>query len=191
MSNTDSELNTVEWNQLPWRKIQKVVFKLQKRIYRAYINGDVRKGRRIQKTLIKSYYNRLLSVRKVTQDNSGKKTAGVDKVKSLTPVAIKRHIKVKGNKTPFDGDTTYWGTRMGQHPELKASIAKLLKKQEGKCNWCKLPFQVEDLIESDHIIPKSIGGLNTQDNLQLLHKHCHDIKTSNDLMLIKKHKETN
>ncbi len=85
MSKTDSKKNTVEWNQLNWRKIQKAVFKLQKRIYRAYVNGDVRKGRRLQKTLIKSYYNRLLAVRKVTQDNQGKKTAGVDKIKSLTP----------------------------------------------------------------------------------------------------------
>ncbi len=85
MSKTDSQSNTVEWNQLNWRKIQKAVFKLQKRIYRAYVSGDVRKGRRLQKTLINSYYNRLLAVRKVTQDNQGKKTAGVDKVKSLTP----------------------------------------------------------------------------------------------------------
>ena len=85
MSKTDLNLNTVEWNKLNWRKIQLKVFKLQKRIYRAYISGNVRKGRRLQKTLIKSYYNRLLSVRKVTQDNQGKKTAGVDKIKSLTP----------------------------------------------------------------------------------------------------------
>ena len=85
MSKTDSQQNTVEWNQLDWRKIQKAVFKLQKRIYRAFSDGDVRKGRRLQKTLLNSYYNRLLSVRKVTQDNQGKKTAGVDQVKSLTP----------------------------------------------------------------------------------------------------------
>ena len=85
MSKTDLEINTVEWNTINWRKIQKTVFKLQKRIYRAYSSGNVRKGRRLQKTLIKSYYNRLLAVRKVTQDNQGKKTAGVDKVKSLTP----------------------------------------------------------------------------------------------------------
>jgi RNA-directed DNA polymerase len=78
-------LNTVEWRELNWRKIQKAVWKLQKRIYQAYISGDVRKGRRLPKTLIKSYHNRLLSVRKVTQDNQGKKTAGIDKVKSLTP----------------------------------------------------------------------------------------------------------
>ena len=86
MSKTDYQNNnTVEWNQLNWRKIQKAVFKLQKRIYQAYVNGDVRKGRRLQKTLIKSYYNRLLSIRRVSQDNQGKKTAGVDRVKALTP----------------------------------------------------------------------------------------------------------
>jgi RNA-directed DNA polymerase len=559
MSNTNSNLNIVEWNQLPWRKIQKAVWKLQKRIFRAYVNGDVKKGRRLQKTLIKSYYNRLLSVRKVTQDNSGKKTAGVDKVKSLTPkqrlelaktlkldnkskpirrvwipkpgkdekrplgipvmrdraaqalaksalepeweasfeensygfrpgrsahdaieaiflqirqkskyvldadiakcfdrinhsqlltklntfptlrkqirawlradicdfekqertpnhqgtpqggvispllsnialhgmenkikqvkgasliryaddfvifhenleklkqcqqiisewlaqfdleikpektkivntlhklednepgfdflgfnikqyevgkyqsgkngygktlgiktiikpskesinrhyqkisdtcsklsnakqseltsslaplimgwcnyyktvvsketfsnlsrltylrlarwgyrrhpnkskgwinnkywktigqdtwvfgeskesflgkhskVAIKRHTKVKGNKSPFDGDTLYWAKRMGNHPELKNSVTKLLKKQSGKCNHCGLTFIDGEIIETDHIIPKSIGG-QQKDNLQLLHKHCHDIKTKDDLKAIKQQK---
>ncbi len=101
MSNTDSQQNTVEWNQLNWRKIHKAVFKLQKRIYRAFSNGDVRKGRRLQKTLLNSYYNRLLSVRKVTQDNQGKKTAGVDKVKSLTPkqrFELVKNLKL-GNKS--------------------------------------------------------------------------------------------
>ena len=100
MSKTDSKLNTVEWNQLNWRIVQKAVFKLQKRIFQAYVNGDVRKGRRLQKTLIKSYYNRLLSVRKVSQDNSGKKTAGVDRVKSLTPkqrLLMAQNLKL-GNK---------------------------------------------------------------------------------------------
>ena len=95
-----SKLNTVEWNQINWRKVQKAVFKLQKRIFQAYVNGDVRKGRRLQKTLIKSYYNRLLSVRKVSQDNSGKKTAGVDRVKSLTPkqrLEMAQNLKL-GNK---------------------------------------------------------------------------------------------
>jgi RNA-directed DNA polymerase len=65
----------------------------------------------------------------------------------------------------------------------------LLKKQKGKCNWCKLTFQDEDLIETDHIIPRAIGG-NQKDNLQLLHKHCHDVKTKYDLNAIKKHRES-
>ncbi|MGL4881792.1 MAG: group II intron reverse transcriptase/maturase [Waterburya sp.] len=102
-------------------------------------------------------------------------------------IAIKRHIKVKGIKSPYDGDTLYWAKRKGSHPELKAPTAKMLKKQKGKCNWCGLTFRSEDLIETDHIIPRAIGG-NLKDNLQLLHKHCHDIKTKEDLKAIKQHK---
>lgn len=78
---------TVEWNQLNWRKAERAVFKLQKRIYRASQRGDVKATRRLQKTLMKSWYAKCLAVRRVTQDNAGKKTAGVDGVKSLSPVA--------------------------------------------------------------------------------------------------------
>ncbi|BAZ46487.1 reverse transcriptase homolog [Chondrocystis sp. NIES-4102] len=86
MSNTNlKKLNTVEWNEINWRKVEKSVFKLQKRIYQASIEGNVKKLRRLQKTLLNSYHAKLLSVRKITQDNQGKKTAGVDGIKSLTP----------------------------------------------------------------------------------------------------------
>ncbi len=104
MSKTDSKKNTVEWRQLNWRKIQKAVWKLQKRIYQAYISGNVRKGRRLQKTLLNSYYNRLLAVRKVTQDNQGKKTAGVDKIKSLTPkqrLELAENLKLGDKSKPI------------------------------------------------------------------------------------------
>ena len=104
-----------------------------------------------------------------------------------TQTAIKRHTKVKGESSPYDGNKTYWATRKGKHPELKDSVARLLKKQKGKCNWCGLNFHDGDVIETDHITPKSIGG-NKKDNLQLLHRHCHDEKTKDDLKAIKKHK---
>ena len=45
-----------------------------------------------------------------------------------------------------------------------------------------------DLIDTDHITPKQAGGNNSQDNLQLLHKHCHDAKTKSDLKVIKLYK---
>lgn len=76
---------TVEWNQLNWRKLEKVVFKLQKRIYQASERGDVKAVRKLQKTLIRSWSAKCIAIRKVTQDNQGKNTAGVDGVKSLTP----------------------------------------------------------------------------------------------------------
>jgi N-terminal domain of reverse transcriptase len=58
---------------------------LQKRIYQASSRGDVKLVRKLQKLLISSRSARRISVRRVTQDNQGKKTAGVEGVKSLTP----------------------------------------------------------------------------------------------------------
>jgi len=84
MSNTSLK-TTVEWHEINWRKLERSVYKLQKRIYPASNRGDVKTLRKLQKTLMKSWSARALVVRKVTQDNTGKKTAGVDGVKSLTP----------------------------------------------------------------------------------------------------------
>lgn len=75
----------VEWNTTNWRKLEKYVFKLQKRIYKASERGDLKAVRRLQKTLTRSWSAKMLAVRKVSQENQGKKTAGVDGVKSLTP----------------------------------------------------------------------------------------------------------
>jgi RNA-directed DNA polymerase len=78
---------TVEWRSINWRKLEKRVYKLQKRIYRASQRGDVKAVRRLQKMLMKTWSARALAVRRVTQDNTGKKTAGVDGIKSLSPEA--------------------------------------------------------------------------------------------------------
>lgn len=76
---------TYEWKEIPWRKLEVSVFKLQKRIYKASQSGDVRRVHRLQRLLTKSRAAKLLAVRRVTQDNRGKNTAGVDGIKSLTP----------------------------------------------------------------------------------------------------------
>ncbi len=99
-------------------------------------------------------------------------------------VPIVRHIKVKGNKSPYDGDWTYWSSRIGKHPGVKTVVAKLLKSQKNKCAFCGLHFRPTDLIEVDHIVPKSEGGDNTYKNKQLLHRHCHDVKTAKDLKAV-------
>jgi len=74
-----------EWKDLPWKRIEQQVFKLQKRIYQASGRGDIKTVHKLQRLLLSSWAARCLAVRKVTQDNRGKKTAGVDGVKSLTP----------------------------------------------------------------------------------------------------------
>jgi len=76
---------------------------------------------------------------------------------------------------------------MGKNPELSSRLALLLKKQKGKCPHCEYIFRNEDVMEVDHIIPRAIGGKDEYKNLQLLHRHCHDVKTKTDLELIRKH----
>jgi len=72
MSKTQSKQLMVEWNQVNWRKLERKVFKLQKRIYRASQRDDVKALRKLQKMLMKSWSARALAVRRVTQDNQGK-----------------------------------------------------------------------------------------------------------------------
>ena len=76
-----------DWNQVNWRKINKLVKNLRQRIFRARKLGNFRKLRSLQKLMLRSYANLLLSVRRITQTNLGKATAGIDKEIVNTPQA--------------------------------------------------------------------------------------------------------
>lgn len=78
---------TTEWNSVEWRKTNRVVKNLRRRIFRATREGNWKKVRSLQRLLMKSYSNILLAVRRVTQQNQGKRTAGVDKILVKTPEA--------------------------------------------------------------------------------------------------------
>jgi RNA-directed DNA polymerase len=82
-----------KWQDLPWNKIERQVVKRKKRIYQASKRGDIKTVHKLQRLLIKSWYARCLAVRRVTQDNRGKNTAGIDGVKSLNP---QQRLKAEG-----------------------------------------------------------------------------------------------
>ena len=73
------------WRKLPWRKFEQQTYRIQKRIFQAEQRGNHQAVHKLHKLLMKSRAARLLAVRRVTQDNQGKKTAGVDGVKSVPP----------------------------------------------------------------------------------------------------------
>lgn len=73
------------WNSINWKKLQKVVFRLQRRIFKAVRDGQLAKARSLQKLVLKSSAAKLLAIRQVTQLNKGKKTAGIDGKKALKP----------------------------------------------------------------------------------------------------------
>ena len=73
-------------------------------MYQATRCGDVRTVHKLQNLLSKSWYARLLAVRRVTQDNRGRHTAGIDGMKSLTPAQRWRlagHLRLTSTATPL------------------------------------------------------------------------------------------
>ena len=72
------------WEFTDWKKLQKVLFRLQRRIFKAIREGDKAKAKRLQKLVLSSFAARMLAIRQVSQLNVGKKTAGIDGVKSIT-----------------------------------------------------------------------------------------------------------
>ena len=91
---------------------------------------------------------------------------------SETPIV--RHAKVAGNRSPYDGDITYWNQRLSNHPMLKTARGLLLKRCKGKCVYCGLHFMDGDILEVDYHMPLYLGGKDTLDNKNILHRHCHD-----------------
>lgn len=74
-----------DWNSVHWQSAHENVRRLRQRIFRATQEGDFKRVRSLQKLMLRSYANRLVSVRRVTQENAGKDTPGVDKLLVKTP----------------------------------------------------------------------------------------------------------
>jgi group II intron reverse transcriptase/maturase len=84
------------WEKLAWKKLRKNLFRLQCRLYKAIRAKNRKRVLNLQKLILRSRSARLLAIRQVTQLNTGKKTAGVDGKKSLSPserLALDEYLK--------------------------------------------------------------------------------------------------
>jgi RNA-directed DNA polymerase len=97
---------------------------------------------------------------------------GTSTLITYADMPITRHVKVKSNKCPFDGDWVYWSARLGKDPTRPLRVVKLLKQQQGRCGYCGLRFTTEDVMEVHH--RNGNRKENRYANLVLLHAHCHD-----------------
>lgn len=88
---------------------------------------------------------------------------------------IRRHVLVHGTSSPDDPTLKeYWHKRdLAKIKTMKTSLRKLALKQEGLCPQCGESLFVEEDIEKHHIMPRKIGGPDTDDNKVLLHYLCH------------------
>jgi len=82
-----------EWADIDWRRAQRRVKNLRQRLYRATENGQWNKVRSLTKLMLRSHSNLLVSVRHVTQESAGRKTAGLDGQTALTPTARGQLVK--------------------------------------------------------------------------------------------------
>lgn len=101
-----AEGQTPEWELLPWQSIEKSITKLRRRIFRATREQKWNVVRSLMKLMIRSYCNLLISVRRVTQKNKGKKTAGVDGEVALTPKARMALVRSMGKYTIWKAKPT-------------------------------------------------------------------------------------
>ncbi|URN05014.1 group II intron reverse transcriptase/maturase [Actinomadura madurae] len=74
----------MEWDAIDWRACEQEVRRLRQRIFKATREQDWRKVRNLQRLMLRSRSNTLTSVRRVTQHNAGRRTAGVDEQVALT-----------------------------------------------------------------------------------------------------------
>ena len=72
------EGDALEWGSINWPRVEGEVRRLRQRIFTAAQAGDLKKVRNLQKLMLRSRANALMSVRRVTELNAGRKTAGVD-----------------------------------------------------------------------------------------------------------------
>jgi RNA-directed DNA polymerase len=94
-----AEGQALDWDLIPWDSIEKSIRKLRRRIFRATREQKWNVVRNLMKLMLRSYFNLLVSVRRVTQKNKGKKTAGVDGEVALTSKARMALVRNMGKHT--------------------------------------------------------------------------------------------
>ena len=104
---------------------------------------------------------------KLTREST---TMLIGKAFPTVPYSENKHINVKGNKSPYDGDLTYWSERNSKLYDGESS--KAIKRQNHKCGHCGMKFTSEERVNLHHID----GNHNNWKikNLVAVHESCHD-----------------
>ena len=110
---------------------------------------------------------------------SGETTDGKElQLTRAVDVAIKRHIKIRGDANPYDPEEErYFDQRLGAKwltgEKGKNRLRRLWRQQEGICPICYQPITETPGWELHHIVRRVDGGPDTLSNLILLHPNCH------------------
>jgi len=107
---------------------------------------------------------------KETKQNRYTSKTLLDKAFPTVSYAENKYINVQGNKSPYDGDVTYWSQR---NSKLYDGItSKVLTKQNHSCASCGLKFVGEERVHLHHVDGNHSNWKHK--NLVVIHESCHD-----------------
>lgn len=118
------------------------------------------------------YFQQLRAYRVFNRERKQNKESSkmlLDKAFPAVPYSQNRHINVKGNKSPYDGDICYWSQRNSKLYFGRTSQA--LKRQNHCCGYCGLRFFGEERVHLHHVDENHTNW--TLANLLAIHESCH------------------
>jgi RNA-directed DNA polymerase len=107
---------------------------------------------------------------KETKQNRYSTAKLIDKAFSAVPHSENKHINVTGNKSPYDGDISYWSERNSKLYD--GFTSKAIKQQDRKCVACGLSFIGDEKVHLHHIDGNHYNW--DKNNLVAIHQSCHD-----------------
>jgi RNA-directed DNA polymerase len=167
----DERNRTEDWKTLPWKKFQRNVFRLQKRIYQAQLRGDLKRVRGLQRLLLRSYSARCLAVRQVSQDNKGKNTPGVDGIAHLTPIQRMRMVRRLRTFSPSPAPIRRVHIPKASNPNERRPIGIPIMRDRAEQALVKLALEPEWEARFE---PNSYGfrpGRCSQDAIEAIFNH--------------------
>jgi 5-methylcytosine-specific restriction endonuclease McrA len=94
----------------------------------------------------------------------------IEKALPVVPYSQGKHVNVKGDKSPFDGDITYWSERNSKLYDGATSQA--LKRQDNSCGYCGLKMLSDEKVHLHHVDGNHSNW--NRNNLLAIHESCHD-----------------
>jgi RNA-directed DNA polymerase len=164
------EGENLDWQTIDWPAAEETVRRLRQRIFTASKAGNLKKVRNLQKLMLRSHANTLISVRRVTEINAGRKTAGVDGEVALFPEA---RAELAG-----------WVQRQAKPWTARPVKRVFIPKANGKQRPLGIPVLVDRVLQARVVNalepewearfePKSYGfrpGRGCQDAIQAIYK---------------------
>src|SRR5216683_1898780 len=163
------------WEHVDWRRCEEEVRRLRGRIFKAVQERDMATAVDLQKLMLRSWHNTLVSVRQVTQRNTGRKTAGIDGLVALTSqaraeMAVRVHATT-GSHQPSPVRRVYIPKASDKTKMRPLGIPVILDR----CHQARVRNALEPEWEA-RFEPKSYGfrpGRSCQDAIGAIYTSCH------------------